>query len=112
MSAPVSLEREEFSRLWLVAAATYGVGDILTTLAIVQYSTAVTEANALVRGAIAAFGTPGFAALKLAVFGLAIGISVYAAREMGDRTLYYAPPVMLAVVGAFTTVYNLRLLIG
>jgi hypothetical protein len=43
------------------------------------------------------------------LFGIAV--SIYATRDH-DRVLYYMPPVFLAVVGAFATAYNLRLLLG
>lgn len=101
----------EFSRLWFLSALTYGVGDIVTTLALVGYSATVNEGNALLRAAIGSFGLWGLIGLKLLAFLFCLGISLYGARD-GDSALYYGPPAMLALVGAFTTVYNLRLLIG
>ncbi|ERH13592.1 MAG: hypothetical protein J07HB67_02633 [halophilic archaeon J07HB67] len=58
----LSLERTrfdttEFSRLWFVATLRYGVGDIVTTLAVFR-ADRVTEANDLVRVATA-FGEAG-----------------------------------------------------
>lgn len=116
MGSVVTLEETpfdpaEFSRLWLLSAATYGVGDIVTTIALVRYSETVAEANALLRAAIEAFGLSGMVGLKLAVFVVCLAVSLHGARD-ADSALYYGPPAMLAVVGAFTTVYNLRLLIG
>lgn len=101
----------EFSRLWFLAALTYGVGDIVTTVALVGFSDSVNEGNALLRAAIEGFGLWGLIGLKLAAFLICLGISLYGARD-ADTALYYGPPAMLAVVGAFTTAYNLRLLIG
>jgi len=114
--APVSLEETpfdpaEFSWLWLLSAATYGVGDIVTTIALVRYSAAVAEGNALLRMAIEAFGLSGLVGLKLIAFLTCLAISLYGARD-ADSAIYYGPPAILALVGAFTTAFNLRLLLG
>lgn len=101
----------EFGRLWLVALATYGVGDIVTTLALTGYSPTVTEANALVRLAVDLFGYWGLAGVKLVAFFVALAVTLYGAN-VGDRLLYYLPPGSLVLVGTFTTTYNLRLMIG
>jgi hypothetical protein len=102
---------EEFARLWLIATATYVVGDSVTTLAIVRYSRTVAEGNAAMAAAIDSFGEAGLIGLKLAAMLFGLGVSIYATRDH-DRLLYYTPPVFLAVVGAFATAYNLRLLVG
>ncbi|MFB6196601.1 MAG: hypothetical protein ABEI80_10550 [Haloplanus sp.] len=101
----------EFSRLWTIATTTYGVGDIVTTIALVQFSRSVGEGNALLRMAIESFGLAGLVGLKLVAFFACLGISLAGARK-GDSALYYGPPVTLALVGAFITVYNVRLMIG
>jgi len=101
----------EFSRLWVVSTATYGVGDIVTTIALVGFSDSVNEGNALLRAVIEGFGLWGLVGLKLVAFFACLTVSLYGARD-ADAALYYGPPAMLAVVGAFTTAYNLRLLIG
>jgi hypothetical protein len=116
MTAVVSLDGTpfdgtEFSRLWFLATLTYGVGDVVTTLALVGHSATVDEGNALLRIAVDAFGLWGLVGLKLAAFLCCLGISLRGARD-ADATLYYGPPATLALVGAFTTAYNLRLLIG
>jgi len=116
MASTVSLDETpfdpaEFSWLWLVSAATYGVGDVVTTIALVGYDDAVAEGNALLRMAIESFGLSGLVGLKLIAFFVCLAISLHGARD-ADSALYYGPPAMLAVVGAFTTAYNLRLLIG
>jgi hypothetical protein len=101
----------EFSRLWFLATVTYGVGDVVTTLALVRFSASVVEANALLRTAIEQFGLSGLIGLKLAALFACLAISLAGARD-GDSALYYGPPAVLTLVGAFTTVYNLRLLVG
>ena len=101
----------EFSRLWFLATLTYGVGDIVTTIALVGYSATVNEGNVLLRTAIESFGLWGLIGTKLLAVLFCLSISLYGARD-GDAALYYGPPAMLAVVGAFTTVYNVRLLLG
>ena len=106
------LREQEFYWLWILATATYGVGDVVTTIAIVQFSPTVVEANALVRVLVETFGNSGLAGLKIAVLVFSVGISATALRGTEDRITYYAPPVVLAVVGAFATAYNLRLLLG
>jgi hypothetical protein len=101
----------EFSRLWFVATATYGVGDIVTTIALIGFSEKVREANPLIRAAVDALGNAGLVGLKLAVFLTFILVSVDAAQRE-DPIFYYLPPVVLTVMGTFTTVYNVRLLMG
>ncbi|MFB6194187.1 MAG: DUF5658 family protein [Halobaculum sp.] len=101
----------EFTRLWTVALATYGVGDIVTTLAVIRLTDRIGEANPLVRVAVAQYGETGLIALKLAVFGLCLALSLSSARA-DDRWGYYLPPALLALVGGFTTALNLRLLVG
>ena len=104
-------ESSNFVRLWVLALATYGVGDIVTTIAIIEHSSDLREANALVRLSVDAFGIYGLALLKYAVFGITLAISLVAAAD-GDEFFAYLPPVVLSLVGTFTMVYNVRLLIG
>ncbi|QOS13683.1 uncharacterized protein HfgLR_22375 (plasmid) [Haloferax gibbonsii] len=104
-------EAREFSLLWLIALATYGVGDIVTTLTILYYERRFDEANALLVASTDALGHWGLVLPKLAVFFLCLGICVYGAR-VGDKVLYYLPPVTLSVIGAFATAFNLRLFVG
>ena len=105
------VDEEEFTLLWLVAAATYGVGDIVTTVTIIWFSDQVVEANLLVRVLTDTFGQGGLVGLKLVAFVVSIFLSVYAANQ-GDRLLYYFPPCLLSIVGTFTTAVNLQLLLG
>lgn len=102
----------EFYWLWFLAAATYGAGDVLTTMVLTLSSDRLAEANGLVAASVDAFGVPGLVAVKLAVFSGCLAVQSYALRDSDDRVVAYAPPVVLAVVGAFATAYNLRLLVG
>lgn len=101
----------EFTWLWVLATALYGVGDIVTTLAI-GYSDGVVEGNLLVANAVAAFGITGLVGVKLAIFFLVLGVHLYAIGVLDDWVVDYAPPTTLALVGAFVTTYNVRLLVG
>lgn len=103
---------ESFSHAWLAAALTYGVGDVVTTIAIVYFVPLYTEANPVVRAAIQAFGGGGFLAVKLLVFYVCLGISVSWGRTDEDPLLFYGPPLVLTVVGLVTTAFNLHLLLG
>lgn len=99
-----------FVHVWLVASATYGVGDVVTTIALVWFSPVHTEANPVIVLAIAAFGGGGYLAVKLLVFFACLGISLWAGVADGDPLFFYGPPLGLAVVGAVITGYNLWLL--
>lgn len=109
--AETPFESGEFSQLWFLATVTYGVGDIVTTLALISYSARIREANVLVATAVDWLGEFGLVGVKLAVFGACLAISLSSARA-GDRLGYYLPPVVLSFVGALTTALNLRLLVG
>jgi hypothetical protein len=102
----------EFYWLWILVATTYGAGDVLTTLTITGSHTGVTEANGIVAAAIAQFGPAGLVAVKLGIILAGVAASVYGVAVLSDRTVYYAPPALLAVTGAFATVYNLVLLVA
>ena len=99
---------EQFVHLWLVPLATYGVGDIVTTVTLLWFTDRVDELNVLILALVDAFGLAGFGALQLFVFGASIAISVLGARD-DDPLLYYLPPVVLSVIGTFVTVVNLQL---
>jgi hypothetical protein len=99
-----------FGLVWLLAVLTYGVGDLLTTMAILE-APGLQEANALVVGVIGQYGQAGFVGVKLAAFLVAFGIALDGARA-GDRVTYYLPPVTLVVFGVALTAYNLGLLVG
>jgi len=99
-----------FSRVWLLAAATYGVGDVVTTIALVWFSELTTEANPVIREAIMAFGGGGFLAVKLLVLYACIGVSLWAGKDADDGLMFYGPPLALAAVGLYTTAHNLNIL--
>jgi len=101
----------EFVDLWLVALATYGVGDIVTTLALRVAPGPVAEANPVVAVALATGGHTGFAAAKFFAFVAAIALSVAAGRR-ALRACYYAPPAVLAVVGAYASTHNVSLVLA
>lgn len=101
----------EFARLWTIALATYGVGDIVTTIALMEFENRVSEMNFLLESLVGSYGQVGLIGLKLAIFGIAIGVSVYGDR-VDDWLLYYFPPAVLAIVGAFAMAFNIRLLLG
>ena len=101
-----------FSRMWLLAVATYGVGDVVTTIAIVYFTPALTEANPAIRFAIETFGGGGFLGLKLLVLYACIGISLWGGVLDDDPVLFYGPPVVLTVFGVVVTGMNLGLLFG
>jgi hypothetical protein len=99
-----------FSSMWFLAAATYGVGDIVTTIAIVYFSPTLTEANPAIRWAIINFGGGGFLGLKLLVLYACIGISLWGGVLDEDPLLFYGPPALLTVIGVLITGMNLSLL--
>lgn len=109
---PFEGRTDQFYWLWIVATTTYGVGDVVTTIALLHFDASVGEANALLRTAVETFGLAGLVGLKLGVFFLCLGLHVYAIRDTDDPVVVYGPPAVLAVFGAFTTAFNVRLLLG
>lgn len=101
---------ESFSRVWLLALATYGVGDIVTTIGLVWFSPHHVESNPIIAEAIALFGGGGFLALKLLVFYVCIGISLTALADE-DRLVFYGPPLTLTVLGLAVTAHNIALVV-
>ncbi|MES3160179.1 MAG: response regulator [Halorubrum sp.] len=101
----------EFYGLWLVAALTYGVGDVVSTLYAVFGVPGVDEANPVVDALLVNFGVPGFLFLKLLVFLVLISVSVQGART-GDRFSYYWPPLLASALGIALTAWNVSLVVG
>jgi hypothetical protein len=97
-------------RLWILAVATYGVGDGVTTAALVWSAPLLREANPVVNAAIDAFGASGLVGLKVLALATAFGLSVWGSTD-DDQFMFYLPPVVLAVVGTATTLVNLSLLL-
>lgn len=100
----------EFYALWLVAVLLYGAGDTVTSIAILAVGEGLVEANPLIHALVGAAGVPGLVAVKLVALTTCLAVSLSSGRVERDPVVYYGPPAMLAVVGAFTTVYNARLL--
>jgi hypothetical protein len=97
-------------RVWILAVVTYGVGDGLTTAAVVWSTPLLREANPIVNAAVDAFGAGGLIGLKILALGTAYAFSVWGSTD-GDQFMFYLPPVVLAVVGTATTLFNLHLLL-
>jgi hypothetical protein len=106
----VALRDAPFVCVWVAALLTYGVGDLLTTVAVVS-SPVHAEANPVVGTVIAAFGGGGVLALKFAAIAACFGLSIWGGLRDDDPFLFYMPPTVLAVVGTATTVLNLGLLV-
>ncbi|SMO54399.1 hypothetical protein [Halorubrum cibi] len=107
---PAYLRRpEEFYTLWIAATSTYGVGDIVSTIAFLAYVPEIEEANPIVALALDSFGLAGLVGLKIAVYLVMLWISVLGARD-GDGLLYYFPPVLLTIVGLYLTGSNVWLM--
>jgi len=101
----------EFYGIWLLAALTYGAGDVLSTLYAVFGVRGIDEANPVVDALLVNFGVPGFLLLKLLVFLVLISVSVQGART-DDRFSYYWPPVLMTLLGLGLTLWNLSLIAG
>ncbi|MFD1569950.1 response regulator transcription factor [Halorubrum laminariae] len=101
----------EFYALWFVAALTYGVGDIVSTLYATAAVPGLIEGNPVVGGLLATVGVPGFLVLKLLVFLVLLSVSVQGGRAR-DRYSYYWPPVVTTGLGLLLTGWNLRLIAG
>lgn len=97
---------------WILAILAYGVGDVMTTIALVWSTPAYVEANPIIAWAIGAFGGGGFLGVKLLSFYGALGLSIWGGAGDEDHLLFYGPPVALALFGFVTTVLNLNLLFG
>lgn len=107
--ADTPFDDDEFVALWILATTTYGVGDIVTTIALIYFSPTVTEGNIVVATAVEAFGQAGLVGLKLGAFLVCLVVSVDAAHD-GSKWWYYLPPVGLTLLGTVVTVYNIRLM--
>ncbi|WP_435180334.1 DUF5658 family protein [Halorussus sp. AFM4] len=110
--ARAATTRREFVWLWIGATTGYGVGDVVTTVALVRYHPAVAEGNPLLARLMSEFGLAGLVGAKLAVFAACFALSFYAVRVWRDRFVYYLAPLVLLLFGVFFTVYNVRLMLG
>lgn len=103
-------KRREFFGMWILATLAYGVGDIVSTIALITYDPFVKEGNIFVQFLYDQWGLAGFVGGKLAVFFVCLGISWYALKAWKDPVLYYFPPLVLFVIGGSITGYNIYLL--
>ncbi|MEF8775718.1 MAG: hypothetical protein V5A43_04340 [Haloarculaceae archaeon] len=103
----VPFDSDRFTMAWVLALATYGVGDVVTTIELVWFSPMHFEGNPVIAGAISMFGVGGFLGLKLLVFYAAIGVSVWAGVQAHDRLMVYGPPMVLAVFGLLVSAINI-----
>jgi len=100
----------EFYLLWLAAALSYGLGDMVTT-SVVFVTPRVGESNPIVALVLDQFGLVGLLAAKLVIFGFLLTISVKSAVD-DDRLSYYGPPLLAILVGTGLTVWNLKTILG
>lgn len=107
----VSFPGWTFAAVWLLALAAYGVGDVVTTVALVWGSPLHVEANPVVSAAIGAFGGGGFLGLKLLALYGCIAVSVWGGVVREDPFLSYFPPATLLVFGAVATAFNVSLML-
>ncbi|WP_224335329.1 hypothetical protein [Haloprofundus halobius] len=105
-----SVTERRFYWAWIAATAGYGVGDVVTTIAVVAFASGVVEGNPVMAASISSFGFAGLVGLKLAVFGLCLVTSQYSAR-VGDPVIPYVLPAVLAATGAGLTGYNVWLML-
>jgi CheY-like chemotaxis protein len=101
----------EFYGLWFLAAATYGIGDIVSTVLAVFADPGLVESNPVVSIVLAEYGVLGFLIVKFMIIVTLLWISVDGARS-SDRFTYYWPPVVATAVGIALTGWNLWLLYG
>lgn len=69
--------------VWLLAVATYGVGDVVTTIALVWFSPDFVEGDLLIAAASSAFGGGGVLSIKLLAFFACMGVSLWLATCVG-----------------------------
>lgn len=103
--------RGEFVGLWLAAALTYGVGDLISTTYAVLTVPGLIEGNPVVNTLLSTVGLPGFVLLKLLVFLVLISVSVHGGRTH-ERFSYYWPPVVMTLLGLLLTGWNFQLIAG
>jgi DNA-binding response OmpR family regulator len=101
----------EFYALWFVAALTYGVGDVVSTLYATLTIPGLIEGNLVVNALLSAAGLPGFILLKLLVLFVLISISVQGGQSR-EQFSYYWPPLVATGIGLLLTGWNVRLILG
>lgn len=99
----------KFYGLWFLATLSYGVGDIFSTVYVIEF-TGIQEANPVIETLLTNFGMGGFYLFKLLVFFVLVSISVQGARTK-DRFSYYWPPLLATILGIGLTVWNVSLIL-
>ncbi|MEZ3163935.1 response regulator [Halorubrum sp. RMP-47] len=101
----------QFYALWLGAALTYGVGDVVSTLYATTAVPGLIEGNPVIGTLLSSAGLPGFLFLKLIVLFVLLSVSVQGARRR-EPFSYYWPPVVATGIGLLLTGWNVRLIAG
>lgn len=100
-----------FYALWAFAIATYGIGDLVSTLVALLFVPGLFEGNPIILAVLQRYGIPGFVGIKIVVFAGALWMGIRGARD-GDWVEYYVPPVVVGIVGTALTVWNTLLITG
>jgi len=93
-----------YRRLWYFALATFGVGDLVTTM--VALNMGLTELNPLVSG------LGSFAAVALLKLSVMTGIFVASYAGLHSRRAAYAAPAVTAFVGCMLILNNSMMILG
>ena len=100
-----------FYALWAFAIATYGIGDFASTLVALLFVPGLFEGNPIVLAVLQRYGIAGFIGIKVVVFAGALWMGMRGAQD-GDWFGYYAPPIVVGIVGTALTVWNTLLITG
>lgn len=92
------------SDAWKYAAATFGLGDVITTAAGLQHPEVV-EAHPLSKMVLGEYGPLGMVAVKAGALGLG-----YLAYKNIDRERRIGIPIGLGILGSYIVVNNLNVL--
>jgi hypothetical protein len=96
--------RSHVRQLWLLAILTYVVGDVVTTVLGLRY-TSLQETGPIPRYLLARFGGWVLAGLKLGGLGLFVGI-----WRLLPRPASQGVPLGLALVGCAVTLWNVAVI--
>lgn len=95
--------------MWIFAVTTYGVGDMVTTITILEFDVGVNEANLLLQQVFDSPGEAGLIGLKLAVFFLRLTETMVVVKYRDDWPMYYVPPLIRIGLVSTVTVNNMYL---
>lgn len=102
-------KEQQFYWLWILATVTYGVGDMVTTITILEFDVGVEESNLLLKQIFDSLGKSGLIGFKILIFLIFLMVSLSAIEFWDDWPLYYLPPLILIAVGLIVTTNNLLL---